>query len=215
MAFTQSQNIVDTHNRLVIKRTNSANAETANTFVNASALGFALSAINLTAGANTFKVGETVTSAAGGTGIVQSVVNSTAIVIINASGSFGAANLITGSTTTRTRVQSGAIVSGGRELQVSKLIFNIGGPLESKVQLDWEGDGSSNHRAIAVLSGSGVLEFDKNAVRINNNAVNATGNILITTLNWDSDTHYTIIADISKTNGYSSIQYEQNHALGF
>ena len=215
MAFTYTQNLVDTYGRTVVKRVNSANAESAALFVNASALGYALTTLNLTAGANNFKIGETVTSAAGGTGIVQHVVNSTAVNIINANGTFGAANVLTGGTSTKTRVQSGAAVPGARTLSVSKLIYNIGGPAEAKLQIDWEGDGTSNHRPVAVLSGSGVLELDQLAVRVVNDAVNATGNLLISTVNWNTNTHYTLIVDIGKMAGYSGLTLEQNGQLGY
>lgn len=207
MAYTQVQVLSDTDRRHAVKRINSGNTEAAVLFVNAAALAHALQTITTEASANTFKVGETVstTNTNGVVATVLDVVNSTTIIVTTANGTFGNAGVITGATSGVTRTQSGNAVPFTYDLQVARIIYDVKGSTGAeKVSLLWEGTGGgANNRTIAILSGSGVLELDTHAVRVINNANTPTGNILITTDAWDANSHYTLILDISKREGYA------------
>lgn len=217
MAYMQTHTIADTDRRLVIKRVNSGNTETAGLVVNAASLAYALSTITTVASANTYKVGELVTSsnASPGWATVQDVSNATSISVTVANGVFAATDVITGNTTGRTRVQSGAIVPATYDLQVSRIVYNIfGNAAAAKVELMWEGTGAgANNRTIAILSGSGVWELDTHGMRVNDTANTATGNITLNCLNWGADSHYTLLLDVSKVGGYKA-PYTDRNALG-
>ena len=82
------------------------------------------------------------------------------------------------------------------------------------VELMWEGNGGgANNRTIVTLSGKGVLEFDTQGARIPNNANNATGNIILTTNQWDTKSAYTIVIDVNKYSGYAQ-PFLQRNVLG-
>lgn len=217
MAYTQAQTLVDTDRRHVTKRINSANTETAALVVNAASLTYALQILPTTASANTFKVGELITSsnASPGWAVVQDVTNSTSMVITVANGVFAAADTITGNTTGRTRVVSGSLVPAAYQLQLSRIVYNIfGNSAAAKVELMWEGNGGgANNRTIAVLSGEGTWELDTHMMRCNNTANVATGNITLNCLNWGTDAHYTLLLDISKAGGYAA-PYTDRNTLG-
>lgn len=213
MAILETQVLSDTPRRYVAKRINVGNTETASVFVNAAALGYSVSVLTLDAGSNNFTSGECINAASGGSAWVQSMINSTAVAVINASGTFTAATVLTGNTSGRTRVQSGSIATTAKNLAAQRIVYSIGGPLDAKLQLDWEGSpaGATNNRALVVLSGQGVLELDTHGARANNNATNATGNILVTTLNWTANSHYTLVLDLAKGAGYEPVTLDSNY----
>lgn len=212
MAYTQSQTLVDTARRHVLKRVNVANTETSALVVNAAALNCSTSILSLTANTLNFRPGELVNAASGGSGYVQSIVNATAVVLYNATGTWTAATNVTGNVSGTVRVQSGSLAATTKTLQVARVIYDVGGLLESKVQLEWEGTGGgANNRTIAVLSGQGVLELDTHAARVVNNANSATGNIILSTINWTGNTHYTLLLDVSKLDGYENPTMDQSH----
>lgn len=215
MAYTQVQVIADTDRRHVVKRVNVANNESSALVVNAAALACAIVTVTTVSSANNFKVGETVTSTSGGSAVVQDVLSPTKINLINVSGTFATSDTITGGTSLRTRTQSGAPVPATYNLQVSRVIYDVSDSNNDEiVELAWEGQGGgANNRTIVTLSGKGVLEFDTHGARIPNNAVNATGNIVITTTNWNSNSAYTVLLDISKQAGYEQ-PYLQRNTLG-
>lgn len=211
MAYTQVQTIADTDRRLVLKRVNSANTETDALVVNAAALGSAVVAITTDASANNFKVGETLTSGSGGTGIVQDVLSDTSVYIINKTGTFADNDTLTGSVTGRVRQQNGNVAPASYALHISNIIYNVHTGGNEAVTLMWEGNGGgANNRVIAVLSGVGTLNFAKAAARIPNNANNATGNITLSTENWNSNAHYSIILDVAKQDGYAAPNLDRN-----
>lgn len=215
MAYLQIQQITDTDRRHVTKRVNSGTTETSALVVNAAALGYAMVTLTTGVSANNFKVGETVNAASGGSAVVQDVTNSTSVILINAAGTFTPGTTITGATTGAVRTQSGALAPFTYQLHTSRLIYNIQGSGDTKLQLEWEGTGGgANNRTIAILSGDGALEFDSLGMRIPNNANNATGNILVTTLNWTANAHYTLLTDVSKVGGYAAPYLDRNQLLG-
>lgn len=212
MAYTQVQTLSDTDRRHVVKRVNYANTESDALVVNAAALGYAVVQITTDASANNFKVGETVNSSSGGVGIVQDVLSSTKLNLINVSGSFGDNDILTGTTTLRTRTQDGAAVASAYRLHVSRILYDVQNAANNeKVSLMWEGvGGGANNRTIAILSGTGVFEFDTHAARISNNANNATGNITLSTMNWTGNSSYTLVLDVSKVEGYAQPYLQRN-----
>ena len=217
MPYTQVQTLVDTDRRHVTKRINYANTETNVLVVNAAALNFALTTLTTEASSNVFKVGETVNAASGGSAIVQDVINSTTVILATASGTFSNGAVITGATTGKERTQIGSLVPFTYNLHLSRIIFNIfGNSAASKVELMWEGEGGgANNRTILLLTDTGVLELDVQAMRANNNAINATGNITLSTLNWGADCHYTLMLDFNKEVGYAGPNIERNQLFGY
>lgn len=212
MAYTQVQTITDTDRRHVTKRVNTANTETDALVVNAAALTYAIQTLTTVSSANNFRVGETVTNLAGGTAIVQDCANSTSVSLTGVSGTWGAANTVTGGTSGRVRTQSGSLVANTYALQVSRILYNVFGDAHvAKVELMWEGTGGgANNRTIAILAGDGVYEFDTHAARIPNNANGATGNITLTCLGWNANAHYTLVVDVNKLGGYAPPFFDRN-----
>lgn len=215
MAYTQVQVIADTDRRHVVKRVNVANTESSALVVNAAALGYAVVQITTASSANNFKVGETVNSSSGGTATVQDVLSPTKINLIDVSGTFANNDTITGTTTLKTRTQNGAAVPDTYVLQVARVIYDVSDTNNKEVvELMWEGNGGgANNRTIVTLSGKGVLEFDTHGARIPNNANNATGNIILTTNQWDTKSAYTIVIDVNKYSGYAQ-PFLQRNVLG-
>lgn len=212
MAYIQVQTISDTDRRHVTKRVNYANTETDALVVNASALAYTLQTITTNPSANIFRIGETVNSSSGGSAIVQDVLNSTSMVVINVTGTFANNDTLTGFTTLNTRTQNGTIGAANTSLHLQQILFNVDGNSgASAVQLEWEGTGGgANNRVIAVLSRSGIFHLDAFAGRIPNNANNATGNIVLSCLNWSTDSHYTLVLDVAKVAGYAQPYYDRN-----
>lgn len=222
MAYTQAQTLVDTPTRHVTKRVNVANAESSAVFVNAASLSYALTTLTLVVNSSSyapFMVGEVVNSAAGGQAVVQRVINTSTVILHTSNGTWTSTQNVIGLTSNVLRVQSGSLVPASYKLQLSKLVFNIDGGTaanDGKVQLEWEGtSGGANNRTIAVLSRSGVLDLDALGLRSNNNANSATGNIILTTVGWNANAHYTLIADFAKSAGYAPPYLDQNPHLGY
>ena len=216
MAYTQVQTLVDTDRRHVTKRVNSGNTESSALLVNASALAYATVNLLTVASANNFKIGETVTAAAGGTAIVQDVVNSTMVIVSTVSGTFTNAQSVTGGTSGKVRTQDAALANATYSLHVSRVLYVVGGPDGSSVSMEWEGtSGGANNRTIAILAGSGALELDTHMMRANNTANSATGNIILSTTNWNANSHYTLFVDVSKVGGYAAPYLERNQTLGY
>lgn len=216
MAYVQVQTLVDTDRRHVTKRVNEGTTETNALVVNAAALSYALSTLTTAVSANGFKVGEVVNSSSGGTATVQDVTNSTSIIVFDATGTFSDSDTITGTVSGRTRVQSGSLVPATKVVNVTRILFNVLGSLSAKIRLEWEGNGGgANNRTIATLAGSGVLELDTYGMRANNTANVATGNIILSTLNWDANCHYTLYLDTSKSTGYEPPYYDRNTNGGY
>ena len=211
MAYTQVQVITDTPRRHAVKRVNSANTETNALVINAAALSYAMVTLNTDASSNVFRIGETVSSSSGGTGVVQDVTNSTQVILTTTTGTFADNDIITGATTLKTRIQNGSTVPASYDLNVLRVLYDIKGTQgNEKVTLSWEGNnGGANNHTIAILSGCGVFEFDTHAVRIPNNANVATGNIILTTDNWNANAHYTLILDVSKRDGYALPNFQR------
>lgn len=216
MPYVQVQTLVDTDRRLVTKRVNEGTTETSALVVNAAALSYALTTITTALSANNFRVGELVNSTSGGTATVQDITNSTSIILSDVSGTFQNGDVILGQTTGRARTQSGAAVPRTKQINVNRILFNIHGALESKVRLEWEGTGGgANNRTIAALAGGGVFELDTYGFRANNTANSPTQNIVLTTLNWNANCHYTMFLDISKTAGYEPPYFDRNTNGGY
>lgn len=215
MAYTQVQTITDTDRRHITKRVNSGNTESNVLVVNASALAYTLRTITTDASSNNFRVGETVNATSGGSAIVQDVINSTSVVVINVSGTFADNDTLTGFTTGKERTQNGAIGAANTQLHVQQIYYNVSGNSGiAAIQLEWEGDGGgANNRVIAVLNRTGHLDLEDYIGRIPNNANNATGNIILSCLNWSADSHYTLILDVSKISGYAQPYYDRNVGL--
>ena len=127
----------------------------------------------------------------------------------------GGNDTITGTTTLKTRTQNGAAVPDTYVLQVARVIYDVSDTNNKEVvELMWEGNGGgANNRTIVTLSGKGVLEFDTHGARIPNNANNATGNIILTTNQWDTKSAYTIVIDVNKYSGYAQ-PFLQRNVLG-
>lgn len=215
MAYTQVQVITDTDRRHVVKRVNVANTETDTLVVNAAALAYAVTEITTLASANGFEVGETINATSGGVGVVQDVPSPTKITVINVTGTFANNDTLRGVSSGRTRTQSGSIVRGPYQLQVSNILYDVQGDKRNEsVTLTWEGTGGgANNRTIVVLQGQGQFDLAAAAARITNNANTPTGNITLTTNNWDQHSHYTLVLDVAKQEGYA-FPYLQRNALG-
>lgn len=215
MAYTQTQTIADTDRRHVLKRVSYANTETSALVVNAAALAYAIVRITTDASANNFKVGETINSSSGGTATVQDILSDTVISVTGISGTFADNDVLTGTTTLKTRTQDGSTTNANYVLEVANILYDVSGPNDDeKVELMWEGQGGgANNRTIALISGSGNLPLAEVNARANNNAINATGNIILSTLNWGANAHYTLIMDISKNGGYGRPNEERNRQV--
>lgn len=217
MAYTQVQTIADTNRRLAVKRVNYANTETDTLVVNAAALNFATVTLTTVADSNNFMVGETVNASSGGSGIVQDVINSTSVILINTTGTFNTADTITGAVTGKVRTQSGSLAPSTYRLQLSRIIYNVSGNAGAgKVELMWQGtNNGANNRTILLLSGSNEIRLDDHGMRANNNANSATGNMTLSTLNWGADCHYTLMLDFNKETGYAAPNQITNQRLGY
>lgn len=217
MAYLQAQTLVDTDRRHVTKRVNSGNTETLSVAVNAASLLYAISTLTTASSANNFKVGETVNATSGGSATVLDILGPTTVLVVNVTGVFDDADVVTGATTGKARTQSGALVAQTYDLHASRIIFNVGGPDAAKLELSWEGTGGgANNRVLAVLSGSGELLLDAFGMRANNTANSATGNVLVSTLGWDANSHYTLWLDVSKASGYAKPDaLVRNQELGY
>lgn len=212
MAKIESQTLVDTDRRLVLKLTNYAQAQTELLVVNAAALSYALQTLTTDASSNNFTVGETITANSGGTAIVQDVINSTAVMVYSVSGTFADNDEITGDTSGKVRFQNGSLAPATYRLHASKLYYVISSGCS--VEVLWQGNGGgANNRMIAILTGQGTLDLDEIA-RANNNANVATGNVVLTTNDFDADSVYTLVLDFSKVQGYAGPYYDRNR-LGF
>lgn len=214
MAYTQTQTIADTDRRHVLKRVNYANTETNALVVNAAALTYAIVRITTDASANNFRIGETINSSSGGTATVQDIISNTLIHVTGISGTFADNDTLTGTSTLKTRTQDGATNNATYVLETANILYDVGGPSDGeKIELMWEGNGTSNNRTIAILGGSGSLPLAEVNARANNNANNATGNIILSTLNWGANCHYTLVMDISKNGGYGIPNIEKNRQV--
>jgi hypothetical protein len=217
-----TQTIVDTESRLVVKLTNVSDGtgESNVMKVNAAALVGAYWSVPLSnAAARPFKVGETVTCTAGGTGVVMDydrAANGTHTILYlrNVSGSLPTGNVLTGATSSVTRTISGTAAAADYRLTCSKLVFNVASGL---VELIWAG---GTPRPIAVLSGTGALRFAAEGAAIPNNAVTPTGNVNLTThdfitgtANTEFKSGYTIWAEFKKVSGYKSDQLHKNQGI--
>lgn len=212
MAYTQVQTLTDTDRRHVTKRVNSANTETDALVVNAASLNYAIQTMTTTSSSNNFRVGEKVNSSSGGLATVQDVLSSTKVSLTGVTGTFSPSDTITGQTSGLTRTQDGSLVANTYTLQMARIIYNVGSDASSsKVELMWEGTGGgANNRTIAVLSGWGEILFDAQAMRVMNNANTATGNITLNTLNWGANSHYTLLIDVNKLDGYAPPYFDRN-----
>ena len=218
MAYLQVQTLVDTDRRHVTKRVNSGNTETSSLVVNAAGMLYAISILTTDASANNFKVGETVTAGSGGTATVLNVLSPTIVQLVNVAGIFDDDDDVTGSDTASVRVQSGSLVADPtRDIHVGYINYNIAGNSgAAKVELLWEGTGGgANNRTVALLSGSGELALASHGMRANNTANSATGNLILSTLNWDANSHYTLLLDVSKVAGYAKPDPVSNQSLGY
>lgn len=221
MAYVQIQNLVDTDRRYVVKAVNEGTSENAALLINVAALAYNMQTLTTDLAANSFKVGESVNSSSGGSAVVQDVTNSTSVVLIDVVGTFSDNDIITGAESNKARTQSGSLVSVAKVVNITRIIYNVGGDLSTKIRLEWEGTGGgANNRTIATLSGSGILELDTYGMRANNTANSATGNVLISTLlggstTWNANCHYTLYLDTSKTAGYAPPYYDRNTQGGY
>ncbi len=217
MAYLQVQTLVDTDRRHVTKRVNSANTESASLVVNAAGMAYAISLLSTDASANNFKVGETVNAASGGSATVLNVLGSTLVQLVDVTGTFADDDTVTGAESGKIRVQSGSLAPADKELHVGHIVYNIAGNSgTAKVELLWEGTGGgANNRTLALLSGSGELALSNHGMRANNTANSATGNLILNTVNWDANSHYTLIVDVSKVSGYAKPDPVSNQNLGY
>jgi hypothetical protein len=184
--------------------------------VYAAAVSYAMYTLTTVASAQNFRVGEVVNSSSGGSAPVPDVTNSTSVVVIDATGTFADTDTITGATSGRTRTQSGALVPRTKAVNVNRILYNIHGALNTKIRLEWEGTGGgANNRTIATLAGGGIFELDTYGFRANNTANSPTQNIILTTLNWDANSHYSLYLDVSKTAGYEPPYYDRNTNGGY
>ncbi len=214
MAYPETQVITDTDRRHVIKAVNVGVSQTDALLVNAAALSYAVQTLTTGASANNFRVGENVASSGGGTAIVQDVVNSTSVMLINVVGTWTPGGTVTGANTATVRTQSGALAVSPYVLHCQRMIFSVGGNTSSKIEVKWQGNGAANSQAIAVLAGTGVFEFDTHAARIPQQANGATGNITISTVNFGTDAHYTLVLDVAKASGYAPPYLDRNQTIG-
>lgn len=206
MALYETQVLTDTPYRYCLKLINSGTSQTDVVAVNGASLSYATQLLTTDASVNNFIIGETVNAAAGGSAVVQDVINSTAVMLISVSGTFTTAQNVTGATSGKIRVQNGSVAAANVDFTVAKILYNVGGAgLQDQVQLSWQGNGGgANNRVIAILTGDGVFEFDSLASRIPNNANVATGNILVSTLNFVANSHYSLVLDLSKKRGFAA-----------
>lgn len=82
-------------------------------------------------------------------------------------------------------------------LTLVKAMWCVGGPSADKtVVLEWEGSG--DNKILLTLSGNDDWDL---GTPITNNASDPTGNVLLTTTNFDAGDSYTIILEFRKTAG--------------
>lgn len=221
MAYVQIQNLVDTDRRHVLKVINEGTTETGALLINVEALAYRMSILPTDPSANGFKVGEVINAVSGGSAIVQDLINSTAIMVTDSSGTFTDGTTITGAVSGRTRTLDGSLSPVTKVVNITRILYNVGGDLSAKIRLEWQGNGGgANNRTIATLSGSGILELDTYGMRANNTANVATGNVLVSTLvggsvAWNANCHYTLYLDTSKTSGYAPPYLDRNTNGGY
>lgn len=202
MAYIETQVLSDTDRRHLLKVVNVGTAQTDVVIVNAAALSYATQTLTTDAANTWFLPGEVVTSASGGTAKVSIATNTTSVVLFDVSGTFGAGNTVTGATSNAVRTQSGTLTPSSYRLDAQRITYDISS--EAKVELKWQGtSGGANNRVLAVLSGQGAFGLESIASRIPNNANSATGNVLLNTVNFTGNSHFTLVLDFSKSVGYA------------
>jgi hypothetical protein len=88
---------------------------------------------------------------------------------------------------------------GYHEVDVRKIIYSItdGG---GYVKLYWQG--ASANVDMVNITGQGVLEFQPEAMVLNNNATNPSGNIGFSTTGMSANSAYTVILDLRKNTAH-------------
>lgn len=213
--------LVDTSSRAAIHLTNLSDGtgEAAVLKVNAAALSGAYREITMAANASLalFKIGETVTSSGGATGVVayeDQLANGAILVrVVNCTGTFGTGETITGGTTTVARVQTGAQVIPSYRVMISRLVFSVE---NGAAALIWEGTGGgANNRTAWACSDAGDIVFSEMGGSLRNDANSATGNIVLSTRGFNANSSYSIVMNLQKTSGYTAIQHELNQKFGY
>jgi hypothetical protein len=221
----QSQTVLDTANRTVMRFTNFSDgtAETDALKINAAALFGALTTITLSStDANTtanFMVGETITSAnSGATAIVYDIPSPNAantIYVSQVSGTFNANDTISGANSSVTR----HVVTSTLQQQkysIDSLTWSIQGPLantsvgQAAVRLRWQGVGIANTDFL-IVSATGQMNSgyeELNAPFTPPASANSNYGLTFSTIGFANQSSYSILIDLRKTAGYSAPNYE-------
>lgn len=215
-----TQTIHDSVVRAVVNLTNTSDGtgETNVLKVNAAALTGAVKLMTVAAGANTFKIGETVftgNSTSNSTATVADVNEArtvwTLINVSDANGHFINGATVTGATTTKTRAQSGALASGTYRLSATRIVYNVSN--DASVKLLW--GGTSNGTAI-ILTGSGIHDLSAQGLALKPSETDTpNGNLLVTTVGFAANSTYSVLVELKKTSGYAQPNTERNPDLGY
>ena len=212
--------VVDTHTRAAIHLTNLSDGtgEADVLKVNAAALFGAYRTITLTnASSQFFRIGETITSSGGATGVVadqELLANaSVQVKVVSCTGTFGTGETITGGTSTVARVQTGAQVIPDYRFTLSRIAFSV---LNGAAILTWQGlGGAANNRPAWTCADTGDIVFSELGGALRNDANSATGNMTLSTRGFIANSAYSILVNLQKTSGYTAILKERNMHFGY
>ena len=236
-----SQKLIDTVHRTAYKFTNisDGSGESDVKKVDLSELNFAIKTVTLSAApATNFCVGEILTFDAAGSAIYATVQDyrsgGTTINIIGATsgtdqtitatGAPGADKTISGSisgASTITTHGSTAIAGVTYNVTLEKLQWHTtsgaGATAGMEVTIEW--DGSSSEALIAVITGSGKIDFARHYASVAINASGDTSDVLgdvqFTTVGHGTGETYLILMDFKKRSGFDRPVFGRNVELGY
>ena len=236
-----SQKLIDTVHRTAYKFTNisDGSGESDIKKVDLSELNFAIKTVTLSAApATNFCVGEILTFDADGSAVYATVQDyrtgaSTVNIIgatsgtdqtITATAAPGAANTISGSisgASTITTHGSTAIAGVAYNVTLEKLEWyttnGAGATGGMDIKIEWDGSGSE--ALIAVITGSGKIDFARHyapvAINAAGDASDVLGDVQFTTVGHASPETYLILMDFKKRSGFDRPVFGRNVELGY
>ena len=229
-----SQKLIDTVHRTAYKFTNISDGDGESDVkkVDLSELNFAIKTVTLSAApATNFCVGEILTFDAAGSAIYATVqdyrsggTTSGTDQTITATGAPGAEKTISGSisgTSTITTHASTAIAGVTYNVTLEKLEWyttnGAGATGGMDIKIEW--DGSDSESLIAVVTGSGKIDFARHYAPVPINATGDTSDVLgdvqFTTVGHASGESYLIMMDFKKRSGFDRPVFGRNVELGY
>lgn len=208
------QTLVDTQHRAVLVLTNKSDGtgESAVVKANSHTLAYVQTVVHVShTSGRKFKVGEAVTSNAGGTAIVhdlwRSNTSSLYVLLGSANGAFSNGHTITGGDSNVVLTQTGTS-ERNPVVAISSIQFSVP---TGTVELAWQGDGGgANTKTALVIGGSGRFDLRNEVGLIPNHATSNTGALLLTTRGVTANNGYTIILELKKVSGFGTPNFDRN-----